>query len=148
MFFASWFPHGMTILSEIFLKKTLVSEIVANITCRATFLWTPLLLIFYDDRLRFSYYKSVKEKLRQKKRTDVNQKAIKVAESLIDEKKINLAENNSTLDEVICENQAIIREKIARDSQDHIKDKIIADLVVDKLGETIIVGENIAETQL
>ena len=63
--------------------------------CRATFLWTPLLLIFYDERLRIGYYKSVKEKNKQKNPTaDDETKNNKEAEKtifLIDETNVREA---------------------------------------------------------
>jgi len=131
----------------MFLKEKLVSELAANVTCRATFLWTPLLVIFYDDRLRFSYYKSVREKLRLIKITKVSQKENKVAESLISESKVKdckneskVVENKDILENMICKNETEVGEKIKNEKMVE-ENKLI-------LGETIIIDENMAETKL
>lgn len=52
----------MTIASEAFFNRKVLPQILVNVICRTTSFWTPLLLIFYDERLSFSYYKNFKQK--------------------------------------------------------------------------------------
>ena len=55
----------MMIAYEAYYNKRVLPQILANVVCRTTAIWTPLLLIYYDERMRFSHYKSVKEKTSQ-----------------------------------------------------------------------------------